>query len=172
MIRFKRLELDEVMPFIKLRGKKLNIEGNKVKTNTVRLLTFKNSARCVECGIEGTYFWVEKHHPNDRSYHLNLYATDKNGNEILMTKDHIIPKSKGGSNSLDNMQTMCCKCNQRKGNGDRVMINKPSDKCKDWVWVVITDNYKLKGREPSLARAEKAGNNALKELEKREAKHE
>ena len=33
-----------------------------------------------------------------------------------MTKDHIIPKSKGGKDILDNFQTMCFECNTKKGN--------------------------------------------------------
>ena len=32
-----------------------------------------------------------------------------------MTKDHIYPRSLGGASTLDNMQTMCELCNQRKG---------------------------------------------------------
>lgn len=59
--------------------------------------------------------------------HFNLYAVEfvwgrVNGRRkrvphyILMTRDHIYPKSKGGPDSIDNSQTMCAKCNQRKAN--------------------------------------------------------
>ena len=49
------------------------------------------------------------------SYHFNLYAIGENGNWILMTKDHITPKSRGGRDHLSNLQTMCDQCNNRKG---------------------------------------------------------
>ena len=71
---------------------------------------------CVCCGIEGKFFALESHKYNSgtKRYHLNLYAIDKDGNEILMTKDHVTPKSKGGKNHIHNYQTMCYKCNQKK----------------------------------------------------------
>ena len=41
---------------------------------------------------------------------------DDNGEEILMTKDHILPRSKGGIDDISNYQTMCKLCNEAKGN--------------------------------------------------------
>ena len=48
------------------------------------------------------------------SYHLNLIALNANGDKVLMTKDHIVAKAKGGKNTLDNYQPMCIKCNMKK----------------------------------------------------------
>ena len=33
-----------------------------------------------------------------------------------MTKDHILPRSKGGIDDISNYQTMCKPCNEVKGN--------------------------------------------------------
>ena len=40
---------------------------------------------------------------------------DENGNEVLMTKDHIWAKANGGKSNLANYQTMCHPCNHAKG---------------------------------------------------------
>jgi 5-methylcytosine-specific restriction endonuclease McrA len=72
--------------------------------------------KCVKCGVVGKFFALEKMRSQDtKRYHFNLYGY-VNGEERMLTKDHIVPKSKGGANSLSNYQVMCCKCNTEKGN--------------------------------------------------------
>ncbi len=34
-----------------------------------------------------------------------------------LTVDHIVPVSLGGGDGVDNLQTLCKTCNERKGNG-------------------------------------------------------
>lgn len=105
--------------FLPVKDKKISqveLDGDFIKGNSQRYQTFfTKGTKCVCCGIEGKFFAKEKYH-KDKRYHLNLYALDANGNEILMTKDHIIPVSKGGLNDISNYQTMCEPCNVAKGN--------------------------------------------------------
>lgn len=99
--------------------------GYKVKPTSLRYLTFNQSLTCVNCGIKGRFLALEKcltdlggneGEKEGQGFHLNLYGIDEMGREVLMTKDHIIPKSKGGPDDLSNMQTMCTHCNGAKGN--------------------------------------------------------
>mgnify|MGYP001290534608 CR=1 FL=1 len=69
---------------------------------------------CKRCGLKGTHFALEKHQNVGDKYHFNLYGITKHGEEVMLTKDHIIPRSKGGKNKLDNYQTLCIKCNSKK----------------------------------------------------------
>ena len=43
------------------------------------------------------------------------YCTDKPG-QLLLTVDHVIPRSRGGEHTWTNLVTACKRCNQRKGN--------------------------------------------------------
>lgn len=109
-------KLEEVLPYVKMSGRKekKDFDGDEIKITSDRLRTFKaKGTKCVCCGLEGNYFKKDKN-DKDKMYHFNLYGV-KDGEPILMTKDHIIPKSKGGKNYIDNYQPMCEECNKKKG---------------------------------------------------------
>lgn len=106
--------LEEI--FSKLGQSKANFTvGDKVydvKMNSHRYALFAKNHICVACGIEGSKFLLEKH-PKDVMPHFNMYAV-KDHELILMTKDHIHAKSKGGQDCAENYQTMCTICNSLK----------------------------------------------------------
>lgn len=81
---------------------------------------FINGTNCVACGIKGEYFWLEtfkKGKDRNNMWHFNLYGTDADGNEMMLTKDYIVPKSRGGRNYIGNYRTMCERCNHNKAAG-------------------------------------------------------
>lgn len=111
MNRFATVDIETVLPLLGQEDK-VELKGHEVNVRSCRLHCFSQSLTCTECGLTGKFFAIENH--TDENPHLNLYTIDEEGNEILMTKDHIVPKSKGGSNHIDNLQTMCIECNEEK----------------------------------------------------------
>ena len=91
-------------------------DGVTVKMDSQRYqVFFERGIDCVCCGLKGQYFWLEQNRNQPgTAYHFNLYGVYDDGNEVQLTKDHIIPKSKGGKNYIDNYQTMCDRCNMDK----------------------------------------------------------
>jgi hypothetical protein len=127
--------LEEILPYI---GEKNRIyDGVNIWLTSDRYLMFKEQGLvCVSCKIEGIYFGLERaakrlaiqipgegrHRyemvtdgSRSHEWHFNLYAMREDGVEIMMTKDHIIPRARGGVDKMWNYQVMCQKCNGRKG---------------------------------------------------------
>jgi hypothetical protein len=97
-------------PTVSVHGKLVNATSDRYRT------FFTKGMKCVKCGIEGMYWKLERH-VNTTVYHLGLYAVrvkDGKTQEVLMTKDHIVPVSKGGKDNLENYQCMCIYCNMQK----------------------------------------------------------
>jgi hypothetical protein len=90
-------------------------EGHMVKMGSQRYQVFAlRGVTCVTCGLIGEFFGLEKIRNQDGDrYHFNLYGM-RDGKEVMLTKDHVIPKSKGGANTLANYQVMCFDCNIEK----------------------------------------------------------
>lgn len=90
-----------------------------VDLHSVRYKNFKfNSVECSCCGIKGVYFNLEKAKKGlykFRQPHFNLYGLIDEVTPVMMTMDHIVPKSLGGSNALSNLHTLCEVCNYEKG---------------------------------------------------------
>lgn len=122
IVEQKRYEIDEVFNLIGEEYLTRNNDGDQAKSNitvdgfdvhpiSLRYMTFyQKGIKCACCGKEGTHFKLCGDETTNRR-HFNLYAEDG----TLMTKDHIIPASKGGRNIVSNMQTMCVDCNKEKG---------------------------------------------------------
>lgn len=116
LITLRKFSLEEILPLVPTSTRKVkrrfqDQDGNewKIKVSSLRLQVFHKSLQCSRCDRVGAYFLMQKAE-KDLSPHFNLYA----GDGTLMTKDHILPKSKGGKDRLDNLQTMCVECNEKK----------------------------------------------------------
>lgn len=76
---------------------------------------YHKGCTCVNCGIVGTKLIQGD---GRGGLHWDIYADCG----MALTVDHIIPRSKGGSDDLPNLQPMCAKCNTEKGNGEYYTI--------------------------------------------------
>lgn len=115
------LSLEEVLPIIKkymeFNGKhKIQIKDYFVNVQSLRLRTFaKTGVQCPCCDNKASFFAVERNLGATGGYHLNLYGINKDDKEILFTHDHIIARSLGGEDNIENARTMCGPCNWEKG---------------------------------------------------------
>ena len=49
-------------------------------------------------------------------YNFTCLCCGKQEPEIKLTRDHVIPLTQGGSDSIDNVQPLCARCNSKKNN--------------------------------------------------------
>lgn len=117
--------LDAVLRFAsEATGLWVDFDGDSIKMWSPRYVLFKKNSDCVNCGLKGLYFAKERsiyldkpsgrYWPTSHYFHFNLYGHNKQGYEVMLTKDHILPRAHGGLDDQNNFQTMCSPCNSRK----------------------------------------------------------
>lgn len=83
--------------------------------NHKRLRVFHHKGtQCASPGCEKVGIYLLKGKNMAGGFHVDVYTADFE----MMTIDHIIPKSKGGENTLENLQPMCNTCNAKKADKD------------------------------------------------------
>ncbi len=115
------VKVGEVVDFLPTKNNKKSTKkdffGESVRLTSHRYRVYKKKGTiCAQCDLEGTFFALEKSlAQTTKKYHFNLYGVDNHGQEIMITVDHIIPRAKGGLDTIDNKQPMCFICNNKKG---------------------------------------------------------
>ena len=87
--------INDIIKYIEQRLNKVRQHNNQRKLMTPELreqVLIRDNYTCQKCGIS------KENEPN-----------------LLLEVDHIVPVSKGGITELDNLQTLCWKCNRQKG---------------------------------------------------------
>lgn len=120
-ILIEKLPLSIIEDVYNKKETKIKIRKYKIKTKDDRYLNFiENGFKCAKCGIEGRFVNLECN--SKLGNHLNVYGIDKENKEVLLTKDHIYPKSKGGLDDIKNYQVLCEKCNINKSDKSPITL--------------------------------------------------
>ena len=131
----KELTLDEGFKVLEDPRAKQTVDGIRV-SSPCGVALWKHCResykplKCWECGVKADRFIV-KHHKNDQNKPPVLELFAHTGKAlVMMTRDHIVPKSLGGLDDVANLRPGCEKCNGRRKStmnkeDTEFMINNP-----------------------------------------------
>lgn len=77
----------------------------------IRLVKFVHVPRKFRRQVTNTFLFARDHY---RCQYCGRHRSEFRGREFL-TRDHILPVSRGGGNTWDNLVAACSPCNNRKG---------------------------------------------------------
>ncbi len=155
-IFYKELSLDEGFAIADLAKNSRIVAGREVSlcSGIELFLTLRERQpiKCWKCHCVADR-WISTRHPNDLRAKpcLNLFAmrtlkpTKRHPNPtpmlVMMTRDHIIPKSLGGVDHIENLRPGCDVCNGRRSSH----MNKADTKFMLEHPELIDEERRLKG---------------------------
>ena len=125
-------------------ARRFRSESRSVPWPTViRLVRYVHVPRRFRRQVTNTFLFARDDYA---CQYCGRHRSDLKGRQFL-TRDHIVPVSRGGGNSWDNVVTSCSPCNNRKGNrlpseaGLRLLTEPTEPNYVHLVWVVrrVTD---------------------------------
>lgn len=131
IIIFGEFSNEIILPFIQNKGhrtlRRVTLRGITFSAASDTVDCVKRNQTCSECGVTGNV-WVVLKNNDEKTMEipsLHLFHKTHNNKYVLMTKDHLVPRSLGGKDSRTNYQTMCTLCNRKK---DKLLPEKlPED---------------------------------------------
>lgn len=120
LIYFVEIPLEEGFLVLEKEKHQRLVKGKEVSKCAGQALfsNLKNGQiSCWQCGCVASSWIVmsAKAESQFKKPVLNLFAR-RNGDVVLMTRDHIIPKSVGGVDANENLRPACSVCNGERGN--------------------------------------------------------
>lgn len=119
-IQHATFELSYVLSKIRRDSEKVPFEvGSRtflVRMDRPRYRLFRTSVTCAVCGLVGTRMVLETDLVGANP-HFHLYG-EEDGTLVLLTRDHVRPRCRGGNGGLYNSAVLCYPCNQLKDRYD------------------------------------------------------
>lgn len=112
--RAVRLVIDRKAEILEADGRRLfRSERRRVPCPLViRLVRYVHVPRCFRRQVTNTFLFARDEYS---CQYCGRHRRELRGREFL-TRDHILPLSRGGDNSWTNVVSCCSRCNNRKGN--------------------------------------------------------
>lgn len=108
MVNASKVKLEKGTNNILINGGRSKI----IATKTVKTV-LNDRKSCKGCKAKSNFAAIVRNINTDR-LNVIFFIKDKEGNFQPLTKDHVLPKARGGTDAFKNLQSMCVRCNSDK----------------------------------------------------------
>ena len=122
MFFYKELSIQEGFDVLHQSRDTRSVDGMKVSAPSGAALYHHcnetgQPLTCFKCGVTADR-WIVRHQHNDTNKPpvVELFAYTHKKKLVMMTRDHIVPKSRGGLDIVQNLRCACEPCNRDRKN--------------------------------------------------------